>query len=412
MRLRTKIFLLALMAALLVGATTGSLFARSWQDIASAYALTELQARLNRTDSSEGFEGWELELGGEKSRWKTAPPADLGGAERALTAEIAQAVANTRLPEGCFEYASKAVPGRRFFLAFRARPADGITRVLGLESASLLDKLRPMALPFFGLLVAVMAAVAAATFAVSAALNRDYSMIERVLENIGAGRLKDLQLPKSKDPSIVSLSEGLTNLSRVLDAKDQQISQVSSLAFNDPMTGIPNYRAFVAYVDDLISTPPATGISYALAILDVDFFKKVNDNYGHTVGDFVLKQVARFLKETMRADPLKRPADFYARYGGEEFVIVLPDTKDEHAHVGPLRLLKKMKETKLHVPPEITESGQPLTISVTASFGLSLWQPGWTREQWVKEADQGLYVAKKSGRARVVRLHPTQSEWT
>lgn len=414
MRLRSKIFLLALASTLLVGFTTAALFARSWQKIASAYGLSILQARLDHQGLNDSFEGWEIESREQSPRWVSAPPAESRGTEKLLAQEISEVVAKTRLPEGCFEYTSKVQSGRRYFLAFRTSSDQSSVRIIGLESSSLLSNLKPWAIPFLGILLAVIAVVGAVSFAVSAALDRDYAMIQRALENIGAGRLKDLTLPKSQDPSIQSLALGLTNLSRVLDQKDQQISDVSSMAYLDPMTGIPNYRAFVRFADEQLAAPSAEGTFKALAILDVDFFKKVNDTYGHPVGDFVLKEVARMLRETLRGDPStpERPSDFFARYGGEEFVIVMPKVDPKLAQTAPLRILNKLKSTRLHVPPGITEKGESVVISITASFGLAILESGWTREQWVKEADLGLYNAKKNGRARVVRLRPSVAEWT
>ena len=414
MRLRTKIFILAIFATLAVGLTTATLFARSWQTIASGYGLSALQARLENPDTTASFEGWKIESRELKPRWVSAPPPNSRGQEDALAQEILEVVTKTRLPEGCFEYTSTVQTGRHYFLAFRSDENQKTVRIIGLESASLLSNLKPWAAPFIGILVAVIILVGGVSFAVSAALDRDYAMIQRALENIGAGRLKDLVLPKSGDPSIQGLSMGLSNLSRVLDAKDLQISQVSSLAHQDPMTGIPNYRAFVRFTDELLSRPRDSESSMALAILDVDFFKKVNDSYGHPVGDFVLKEVARLLRESLRSESaeVSHSVDFFARYGGEEFVIVMPKVDPKLAQTAPLRVLNKLKSARLHVPAQITEQGQPVVLSVTASAGLAIWEEGWNREQWVKEADQGLYSAKHNGRARIVRLRPSVAQWT
>ena len=180
------------------------------------------------------------------------------------------------------------------------------------------------------------------------------------------------------------------------------------------MTGIPNYRAFERFTNKILAEPIAQGTQRALVIVDVDFFKKVNDGYGHPVGDFVLKEVAKMLRACVAPEgaPANATPDFFARYGGEEFVIVMPNIDPSLAQTIPLKILHMMKSTRLHVPAGITESGQSVVISITASFGLAIWEEGWTREQWVKEADQGLYHAKEHGRARVVRLRPEVKEWT
>ena len=151
-----------------------------------------------------------------------------------------------------------------------------------------------------------------------------------------------------------------------------------------------------------------------LGIIDLDYFKKVNDNYGHQVGDFVLRETTRIIKETIRyeADNTARSPDFFGRYGGEEFVVIFTSVKADSVHRGAQRIVQKIKSTVLHVPKEIAEKGEAFDLSISCSIGLALWNGRtYSKEEWVKEADQALYEAKHSGRGRVVMIKPKRQEW-
>jgi diguanylate cyclase (GGDEF)-like protein len=125
-------------------------------------------------------------------------------------------------------------------------------------------------------------------------------------------------------------------------------------------------------------------------MLDVDFFKKINDVHGHAAGDEVLKAVARLL------DTSRRTSDYVCRHGGEEFCIILPETSEQAAVVWAERARAAIGA--LRVPVGTTE------LKVTASFGISeLLEDMRSGEQLVDHADQALLVAKQSGRDRVVR---------
>ena len=226
--------------------------------------------------------------------------------------------------------------------------------------------------------------------------------------------MKNIEYPSSSDPSIQKLSDALKNTAQLLLDKDTKIAEVSSLANEDPMTGIPNYRAFEDFMDGLMSGVYVPESIPVLGIIDLDHFKKINDTHGHQVGDFVLRETTRIIKETIRYDQgnANRSPDFFARYGGEEFVVIFTSVRTDSVHVGAQRILQNLKSAKLQAPAEITEDKKSFEFSVSASIGLAVWEKtSFSREEWIKEADLALYEAKSAGRGRIVQLKPTKQEW-
>jgi diguanylate cyclase (GGDEF)-like protein len=127
-------------------------------------------------------------------------------------------------------------------------------------------------------------------------------------------------------------------------------------------------------------------------MIDIDFFKRINDVYGHGVGDEVIRRIARILQENCRS------SDILSRYGGEEFCCLLPETDEAHAALWAERVRKQISDTKIHV--EETE------LSITASLGVAERRPDTSAaSSLVEMADQALLVAKRSGRDRVVMYH-------
>jgi two-component system, cell cycle response regulator len=133
-------------------------------------------------------------------------------------------------------------------------------------------------------------------------------------------------------------------------------------------------------------------------MVDIDFFKRVNDNHGHHTGDQVLQTVVRLLNESVR------PGDVVARYGGEEFAVILPETDEDNAIAMAERLRRTIDDHSFNCP--IGED-----IGITASIGCAgRWPDAIAPEDLVKTADLALYRAKKTGRNRVVsarELAPT-----
>ena len=170
--------------------------------------------------------------------------------------------------------------------------------------------------------------------------------------------------------------------------------EIKLLSRRDSLTGCYNR----GYLNELLPREVTRALRYrrplAVAMCDIDHFKKVNDTYGHQAGDQVLKKMVQSITELIRND-----TDWLARYGGEEFLLVLPETGLENAQGLAERLRK-------HVAREVIETGEG-KISITASFGVTgfdaLVPAGViTPEALINKADQYLYEAKKQGRNQVV----------
>jgi diguanylate cyclase (GGDEF)-like protein len=155
----------------------------------------------------------------------------------------------------------------------------------------------------------------------------------------------------------------------------------------DYLTGLANRRFLIDIGNKLIANSKRTAMPIAVAMIDIDFFKKVNDNYGHDIGDEVLKKIAYFLKMHVR------DSDCAARFGGEEFCIIATNISSNDVKL----FFEGIREgvSRLSVKTDGVE------IKVTVSIGVSL-SIGHDIDEMIKAADEKLYQAKEEGRNRVV----------
>ncbi len=168
--------------------------------------------------------------------------------------------------------------------------------------------------------------------------------------------------------------------------------RIEELAITDSMTGLYNRRHYVKIIDDEMNRAKRHGTTLALMMVDVDYFKRYNDTYGHQAGDVILQQVSDVLKSYT-----SRSGDYAFRLGGEEFGIVISDMSvEEYRTLG--RLICRAVET-LGLPHEHNDASPYVTISM----GIVIYYPesGMSCEELYKEADTQLYRAKKQGRNRV-----------
>ena len=165
--------------------------------------------------------------------------------------------------------------------------------------------------------------------------------------------------------------------------KEQQLSQ---LALHDPLTGLPNRRLLSDRIQQAITHSTRSKIPFALIILDLDHFKPVNDRFGHSIGDAVLKEVGLRIKNN-----LIRDSDTIARIGGDEFVIILPEIQN---HKSALLIAEKIK-VALHKPMDI----EGYNINISGSIGIALYpEHGKDEDTLYQNADDALYKSKNSGR--------------
>jgi two-component system, cell cycle response regulator len=159
----------------------------------------------------------------------------------------------------------------------------------------------------------------------------------------------------------------------------------------DPLTGLSNRRYFTSHVTSMLGAPNAAQSDLTLLILDIDHFKRINDTYGHDVGDEVLREFAHRMKEGVRG------IDLICRLGGEEFVIVMPETDP----IMGFRIADRLRQSVAERPFAIR--GGREEIAVTVSIGLTgLRGHDSSPDTLLKRADEALYKAKKAGRNRVI----------
>jgi two-component system, cell cycle response regulator len=178
---------------------------------------------------------------------------------------------------------------------------------------------------------------------------------------------------------------------RYADRLRHNVQLSLEMAITDGLTGLHNRRYMARHLDNLVAQAHKTGKQLSFVIMDIDFFKRVNDTYGHDIGDEVLREFAKRITANVRG------CDLACRYGGEEFVVVMPDTEVAYAYSIAERLRQSIETT----PVKISRS--PDQISITISIGIAgSMGPADTADALLHRADQALYSAKNSGRNRVV----------
>lgn len=165
------------------------------------------------------------------------------------------------------------------------------------------------------------------------------------------------------------------------------LGQLSEEVYQDSLTGIGNRRGFDKTLADAIAESRTTNRPLSLILLDIDFFKRVNDEHGHIVGDRVLRFVSETLKRSIKG------SDYVARYGGEEFALILPDTD----LTGSLAVAQQVQVNVARTKLTKTKGGSPIE-SVTISGGLSILKPNEDGDSLMRRVDSYLYDAKSAGR--------------
>ncbi len=187
-------------------------------------------------------------------------------------------------------------------------------------------------------------------------------------------------------------SQTIMTFSYVSNLEAQKQSQIYKMANFDAVTQARTKSYFLDQMDQEFSHATRKGLSLSLMIFDLDYFKKVNDTYGHPAGDYLLKKISDITQNIIRNE------DLFARYGGEEFVILMRDTSEEDA----VRLAERLRQA---IEKHIFEF-EGNKMRVTLSIGVStLINANFANfEAMIKVADQYLYFAKENGRNKVASL--------
>lgn len=176
------------------------------------------------------------------------------------------------------------------------------------------------------------------------------------------------------------------------------MEKLRDTSLRDGMTGLYNRRFLEEFIDKIMGQVKRENETYSIMMLDVDFFKAVNDTYGHDVGDIVIKEIAKVLQENIRE------ADLAIRYGGEEFIIMLHNATDE----GTLQVAQKIHSAFANI---LFDVGNGETIQKTMSIGISKFpNDGDTIWKCIKFADTALYLAKTTGRNKIVQYTSEMSQ--
>lgn len=197
------------------------------------------------------------------------------------------------------------------------------------------------------------------------------------------------------------LRHQLAKNTETLETLKKEFDEVKNQAFVDFLTGIPNRKAFQEAITAMTAEALAEQRDLSLLLIDIDHFKRFNDQHGHLIGDEVLRFVAKRIKEIVRGK------DMLARFGGEEFVLILPQTAMPGALVVAESIRGFFAQTTL---AQVTTSKK--LGKITVSIGAACYRKGEQPEELIARADQALYAAKKGGRNRVHKECEGSSNWS
>lgn len=199
------------------------------------------------------------------------------------------------------------------------------------------------------------------------------------------------------DLSMLPLKDGdggetyFASIERDITKEKRLLLELEKLSKTDPLTGLSNRRGLLEYAKLEFARADRENTDISILVLDLDYFKKINDAYGHVVGDQVLMEVAKKLSNHVRI------YDVAARIGGEEFCVLLSKAKGKFALQAAERIRKSISDIIIYDDGDL--------IKITVSIGVAFHQSGMNIESVIKHADQALYEAKSKGRNCVVEYH-------
>lgn len=222
--------------------------------------------------------------------------------------------------------------------------------------------------------------------ALSGSLSMDMSPgeIEKIVSSIQSGTSDMMQ-------KNMQLEEELNRSNQMMEELRKDLENVRKEAMTDSLTGLGNRKSFDNKLKDVHEHMIADKSTYSLIMLDIDHFKSFNDDFGHQVGDQVLRLVSRTLINGVKG------RDIACRYGGEEFAIILPDTNGD----ATVRVANHLREAVASKDIVNRSTGEKLA-RITLSAGVAEWDGDETVENLILRADRALYAAKNNGRNQVI----------
>jgi len=211
--------------------------------------------------------------------------------------------------------------------------------------------------------------------------------IDSISKGIEKKREQDIQRLKNTERTLKEMGKQMNEIKHEADEMRKRSQAVEYESCHDALTGLYNRKAYEDKIAETIANLERYNVPASMIICDIDFFKKINDNFGHKVGDLALKKLAELLKERLRKN------DFIYRYGGEEFVIILPHTDIKGALIAG-------EGVRSYIDKSVF-SYKDQKIPLTISAGISSFKKGCDGSNVFEKADEALYLAKKSGRNKV-----------
>lgn len=298
-----------------------------------------------------------------------------------LGEELAHAFANNPLIPGVIVNEN----GKFLGMISRQRFLESMSRPYGIQ----LFSHRPIK-DLYRFVKSDMLIIPARTSIITAArqsLQRNAELFyEPIIVEIEPGMYRLLDVQK-----LLIASAQIHDLAKILLQKANQ--ELQYIAASDGLTNLANRRRFDEYLDQEWRRLAREKGVLSLILIDIDYFKKYNDTYGHLAGDDCLYKVANAIREAV-----KRPADLVARYGGEEFAVILPNTDI----CGAVHVAEMIRQNVKSL--QITHTNSAVSHLVSISIGISNILPSHelVSERLIKQADEALYQAKREGRDRVV----------
>ena len=234
-------------------------------------------------------------------------------------------------------------------------------------------------------------------------LKRYNNQLEGQVDSAALQRIADGMLTDSRAmrASTSSLKARLEVSKAEIDSLRNELDEAKKEALTDSLTNLTNRKGFSKAFDESISTTDSVQLAPCLLMVDIDFFKRVNDTYGHVVGDQVIQFIGSNLKKQIKGK------DTAARFGGEEFAVLLVETSLDGAHTVAENIRKVIESAQL-----VNKTTRQQISHVTVSVGVARYQNDESLESFVSRADEALYKSKQSGRNQVTLADREESNRT
>lgn len=211
-----------------------------------------------------------------------------------------------------------------------------------------------------------------------------FSKLENINKNMEKKKKQDLLRLQETEKTLAEMSRKMIDIKNEAEAMKKRSREAEIESLCDNLTGLYNRKSYDQKIDETLANLARYNIPSSLLVCDIDYFKKVNDNFGHHIGDLTLKKVAQIFKKKLRKN------DFIARYGGDEFLCILPHTMLENARKAAEEIRSFIDRTNF------TFKGKE--VPVTISIGVSTFKKGDNALTVFERADVSLYMAKNTGR--------------